>query len=496
MSASREELEKAIDSLPPHELLLLDWDIRWTRKARRKQVPPDDNSWGIYGIRAGRGFGKTEAGANWLGLKAARDNGSFNFVIAPTFDDVKETCFEGPTGLVAAIPPQLIVHQDRGLPSITLWNGSFIRGFAAATPERLRGPQCHRGWLDEIASWRRPKEAWNNYRFGLRLGSRPQTVWTSTLKPTPFIRDLLKKPRSIIVQGSTYENRANLAPDFFGDIGQYEGTAIGRQELYGELLDPGENGFVKKSQWRRWPSNQPLPVFRYIIYSLDTAFTDKDFNKKEQENDPTACSVWGVFELDGKTNVLLLDCWQEWLGFPALIQRVKTERKRTYGAPDLMLADERGPLYGQPLYGNKKQMSGKEIDLLLIEEKASGISLRQVLASEEILTEGYNPGKADKLTRLHRVSPLFSNGRVWAVESNQREGEFRDWAEPLIEQVCSFVGEGSLEHDDLLDSATQALKYVADRFIGALTKAPKTKAQLLQEAIEGQPRRMVNSYYG
>lgn len=493
---TRAELEKQLDQLSPHDLLLLDWKIRWTRKARRKQMPPDDNSWGIYGIRAGRGFGKTEAGANWLGLSAARDNGSFNFVIAPTFDDVKETCFDGPTGLINCIPPGLIVHRDKGLPSITLWNGSFIRGFAAATPERLRGPQCARGWLDEIASWRRPKDAWNNYRFGLRLGKRPQTVWTSTLKPTPFIRDLLKKPRSIIVQGSTYENRANLASDFFDDVGQYEGTAIGRQELYGDLLDPGENGFVKKSQWKRWPSGKPLPLFKYIVYSLDTAFTDKDFDKKEQENDPSAMSCWGVFEVDGKANVILLDCWQEWLGFPKLIDRVKRERKNTYGAADVALADVHGPLYGRPLYGAVKEGTGHSIDLILIEEKASGISLRQVLANEDILTEPYNPGNSDKLTRLHVVSPLFSNGRVWAVESSQREGEFRDWAEPLIEQVCSFVGEGSLEHDDLLDSATQALKYVADRFMGAFTKPPKTKAQLLQEAIESQPRPMVNSYYG
>ena len=106
------------------------------------------------------------------------------------------------------------------------------------------------------------------------------------------------------------------------------------------------------------------------------------------------------------------------------------------------------------------------------------------------------PGKADKLTRLHTVSPMFSHGRVWGVESAKRPGEFRDWAEPLIEQVCSYVGEGSLEHDDLLDSATQALKYAADRFMGAFTKPPPTKAQLLQEAIDARPRPMVNSYYG
>jgi phage terminase large subunit-like protein len=330
----------------------------------------------------------------------------------------------------------------------------------------------------------------------LRLGNRTRTLWTSTLKPTPFIRNLLKMPKSLIVQGSTYENRANLAPDFFESVGQYEGTSIGRQELYGELIDPGENGFVKKSQWKLWPAAKPLPEFKFVIYSLDTAFTEKDFDKKEQENDPTGCSIWGVFEMDGKCNVLLLDCWQEWLGFPELIKRVKTERLQRFGAPGSPLVEGSEPLYGRPLVGKFREQQGRAIDVVLIENKGSGISLRQALAVEDVLTEEYNPGKADKLTRLHTVSPMFPHGRVWGVESTKRSGEFRDWAEPLIDQVCSYVGEGSLEHDDLLDSATQALKYVADRFMGAFTKPPPTKAQLLQEAIESRPRPMRNSYYG
>lgn len=485
-------LEADLAGLPDAELLLLDWRLRWRRKARRKQLPPDDASWGIYGIRAGRGFGKTEAGANWLGISAACEDNSYNHVISPTSDDVKETCFEGPTGLLAQIPPELIVHQDKGLPSLTLWNGAYIRGFAAMSPERLRGPQCHRGWLDEIASWRAPQKVWDNYRFGLRLGTRTQTMWTSTLKPTPFIRKLLKMKRSIIVQGSTYENRANLAPDFFEAIAVYEGTEIGRQELYGDLLDASDSGFIKRKQWQMWPANKPLPRFHFIILSLDTAFTEQTFDKKEQTGDPSAGSVWGVFEVDGKANALLLDCWEEWLGLPELIKKVKRERKNQYGAPDLALADG-NPSFGKPLYGPTKG-TGREVDLILIEEKGSGISLRQVLGAEDILTTPYNPGKMDKLSRLHAISPMFPAGRVWAVESNQMPGEFRDWAEPLIMQVCTYVGEGSLEHDDLLDTATQALKYIADRFMGAFTLPPKTKAQLVEDELAKRPKPMVNAY--
>ena len=487
------EFERRLETMDAGELIYLRWKRIWTAKARLKQIPPEDKPWDIYGLRAGRGFGKTEAGSNWIGLEAAADAKSYNHVIAPTFDDVKETCFEGPTGLVNCIPQELVASRDKGLPSITLWNGAFIRGFSADSPERLRGPQCGRGWLDEIASWRNPQKVWDNYRFGLRLGKSTKTVWTSTLKPTPFVRKLLKMPRSLIVQGSTYENRANLAPNFFESITQYEGTEIGKQELYGDLLDASDSGFIKRKQWQLWPASKPLPRFHFVVMSLDTAFTEATFDKKEQTGDPTGCSVWGVFEHEGKANAMLLDCWEDWLGLPKLMAKIKRERKNAYGAADLALLDVGKPLYGMPLYGATKG-TGREVDIILIEDKGSGISLRQVLSAEDIITEPYNPGKADKLSRLHTVSPMFASNRVWAVESSMRPGEFRDWAEPLILQVCTYVGAGSLEHDDLLDSATQALKYIADRFMGAFTKPPRTKQQLLDDAIAARPAPMINHY--
>ncbi|HRC86186.1 MAG TPA: terminase family protein, partial [Thermoanaerobaculia bacterium] len=435
-------LEDRLAQLTREQLLLLRWHRKWTLKARAKQLPPDDGDWLIYGLRAGRGFGKTEAGSNWLALQAAYDPGSINFVIAPTHDDLKTVCFGGPTGFHACIPQELVAAEDKGLPSLTLWNGSFIRGFASESPNRLRGPQCARGWCDEIAAWRNPQEVWDNYEFGLRLGARPRTIWTSTLKPTPFIRKLLQLPHSMVVAGSTYENRENLPKSYFERLQKYEGTAIGRQELYGELLDPEDSGFIRRSQWKLWPAKDALPVFKFVVMSLDTAFTEKTFDKKEQQGDPTGCSVWGVFEIDRKAQVMLLDCWEDYLGLPALITRVKKERKNAYGSPDLGLADEHGPLFGRPLVGKLQQGTGHTCDAVLIEEKGSGISLRQVLANEDVLTVPYNPGKMDKLSRLHAVSPMFASGRVWAVESNQRAGEFRSWADPLISQVCTYGGEG------------------------------------------------------
>lgn len=481
------KLREALGQFNTEDLLLLRWKMLWKQQARRKQIPPP-TPWKTFGVRSGRGFGKTLMGANWIGQWAASDPGSYNFVVAPTHDDVRYTCFEGPTGLFSVIPPPLIADCNLTLPSITLTNRSIIRGFAAVAPERLRGPQSHRIWADEIASWRQPEKCWDNLMFGLRLGQLPQVFWTGTPKPTAFMRKLSMSLTDILILGSTYENSENLPDTYYENVAKYEGTKIGRQELYGELIDPEEAGFVKRSDWRLWPAKRPLPRFKFIVLSLDTAFTEKTFDKEEQENDPTACSVWGMFEYERKEHIMLLDCWEEHLGFPQLVARVKREKNLTYGD-----ADE--PLIKVVVPGSKVVHHGRRPDLVLIEDKGSGISLRQSLSMENIFAEPYNPGRMDKLSRLHAVSPLFPAKRIWAVESNSNKGQPRAWADPLITQVCSYVGEGSLEHDDLLDTTTQALKFLMDKFRMTFTNRtdPDEKTK---EALERLKRQKRENPYG
>lgn len=488
---------RELESMSMEELQLLRWKMKWKSLAREKQLPPrefDEFTKTIWGIRSGRGFGKTLMAANWAGLSCADSPQTICHVVAPTHDDVRHTCFEGVTGMLAVIPPVLIQDTNAGLPSITLWNNSFIRGFSGDNPERLRGPQCHIAWCDEIASWRYPDDAWDNLQFGLRLGKHPRMVWTGTPKPTPFMRKLVRNPSGVVVQGTTYENRENLAQTFYDNVAKYEGTKIGRQELLGEILDPEEEGIVKRSQWRVWPNDTPLPAFHTIIMSLDTAFTEKTHDKKKQENDPSACSVWGVFtHPTEKTKcAMLLDAWEEWLGFTDLVRIVKKERKIRYGEADEPLIRARTiPL------GERAGPTGKAIDVVLIEDIGSGKSLRQQLAREEVLSTPYNPGKMDKLTRLHVVSPLFAHGRVFAIESDAKNNEPKTWADPLITQVCSYTGEGSLEHDDLLDTSTQALKLIMDKFMEPLTvkrDVEEEKRQAARAAAIKRERR--NPYDG
>jgi predicted phage terminase large subunit-like protein len=342
-------------------------------------------------------------------------------------------------------------------------------------------------WCDELAAWQYVEETWDMMRFGLRLGDDPRVVITTTPKPIELVRKLLKdaakkNSRIHVTRGSTYDNAANLAKSFLAEITQYEGTQLGRQEIHAEVIDPEETGIIKRSWFKLWPAEKPLPPLDYIVMSLDTAFTEKSIDRKSHDPDPTACSVWGVFRHEKKPAFLLLDCWQDHLGLPALIERVKKEWQVRYGDEDFR------PMI-KPLLGPKQSMfGGKSPDLMIIEDKGSGISLRQMLAREDILAYPYNPGRADKLQRLHAVSHLFAHGFVWVVESDKRPGNPRSWADPLISQLCSFHGEGSIKHDDFVDSTTQALRLLADRNSLSVTRKAEDKVER-----ETKPK-LVNPY--
>jgi predicted phage terminase large subunit-like protein len=467
----RAEPEVLLAQLTPEQRVYLDWQRRWAATARASQLIPVGD-WTECGVLAGRGFGKTRVGAEWITRAAYEDPSGFDSaVIAPTYQDVKFTCFEGESGILSVLPPELLVEYNKSDMVIKMRNVaggvSTLRGFTAEKPERLRGPQHCRGWFDELAAWSYDEDTWDMAMFGMRLGPNPQVLWTTTPKPKGIVRKLTApKEGRLIVRGATYDNRANLPDSFFKQLEQYEGTTIGRQELYGELIDPEESGIIKRSWLNLWPAKRVLPKFDWIIMSLDTAYTEKSVDKKG-DPDPTACGVWGVFQYKGMSHIMLLDCWEDHLGLPDLMKRTKKELNVRYG-------DDGDQALIKPMFGSSKPItSGRKPDILLIEDKGSGISLRQMLEREGIEAYAYNPGRADKLTRLHIVSPIFAQKRVWVPESDRTPGRPRTWCEPLIAQLCAFTGEGSIKHDDHVDQTTQALRLCMDKRMIDLTRKPK-----------------------
>lgn len=215
--------------------------VRWRKAtARPEQVAPD-NPWLVWLILSGRGWGKTRTGAEWIAENAVRQPDTRWAIVAPTFSDARDTCVEGVSGVRAVLTRyDAIARWNRSLGEIDLTNGSKIKLFSADEPDRLRGPQHHGAWCDEMAAWRY-METWDQLRFGLRLGANPQTVITTTPKPNVLLRALMKRDTTHVTRGSTFDNAANLSPAALDELRErYEGTRLGRQELYGEVLDDVE----------------------------------------------------------------------------------------------------------------------------------------------------------------------------------------------------------------------------------------------------------------
>lgn len=209
----------------------------WARHARPDQRPPHDDGWLVWLILAGRGWGKTRTGAEWIKQQALAHPGSRWAVVAPTYADARDTCIEGESGILAVLPEDRVDTWNRSLGELVLVNGSRIKLFAAETPDRLRGPQHHGAWCDELAAWKYP-EAWDQLQFGLRLGDHPRTVVTTTPRPTKLVKTLAERADVHVTRGSTFDNAANLSEAALAELrSRYDGTRIGRQELHGEILD-------------------------------------------------------------------------------------------------------------------------------------------------------------------------------------------------------------------------------------------------------------------
>lgn len=221
-----------LSELPDDEAALL--EFYWPFWARPAQVAPPGN-WRTWLILAGRGFGKTRTGAEWV--RESVKNYSLVNCIAPTADDARDVMIEGESGILAICAPDERPTYRASMRRLEWPNGARTLIFTADEPERLRGKQHMRLWADELAAWRYP-EAWDQAMFGLRLGNSPRAVVTTTPKPIEIIRRLVSDPNTYVTRGSTYDNRGNLAPAFFEQIiRRYEGTRIGRQELNAEILE-------------------------------------------------------------------------------------------------------------------------------------------------------------------------------------------------------------------------------------------------------------------
>ena len=321
--------------------------------------------------------------------------------------DARDTCMEGESGLRAILPSACVETYNRTFGELILWNGARYKLFSATEPERLRGPQHHRAWGDEVAAWPDPA-AWDQMLFGLRLGECPQVIATTTPKPTPLIRRIVKTAGAMITRGSTFDNAENLAGSALAQLKErYEGTRLGRQELFAELLDDVQ-GALWSAEEMDGQRRRTVPELQRIVVAVDPSGTAGGGG-----GDDIGIVVAGkgndgrFYVLEDASCNLSPDGWA---------RRVKTAYDRWDA--DRVVAE--------------RNFGGAMVESVL-RTAAKDLPIRLVTASR------------GKVARAEPVAALYEQEKVSHV------GEFRE----LEDQLCAmtpggYVGEGSPDRADAL----------------------------------------------
>ena len=253
-------------NLAEQRALLGDW-LFW---ARDDQLPPEGD-WATWLMIGGRGAGKTRAGAEWvrslaLGMGVSGAAVGRIALVGETYGDVRDVMIEGVSGLLS-------VHARHEQPvwkptnrKLTWPNGAIAQVFSAEDPESLRGPQFGAAWCDEIGKWRHAKETWDMLQFGLRLGSHPRQLATTTPRPTALIRALLGDPDTAVTRARTRDNAFNLAPAFLSAVTKaYGGTRLGRQELDGEMIEERADALWSRAMLEACRRRAAPPLARICV---------------------------------------------------------------------------------------------------------------------------------------------------------------------------------------------------------------------------------------
>lgn len=270
----------------------------YVARARPNQLPPEGN-WSVWLVMAGRGFGKTWTGAQWVRSNALATPSRIALVGA-TAADVRDTMVEGQSGILNVSPDWDRPIYEPSKRRITWPNGSIATMFSAEEPERLRGPQHHIAWCDELGAWSNQQQTFDQLQFGMRLGTKPRTLITTTPKPSKLMKALLQQEAVAVTRGSTYDNRANLAPTFLESIAsRYENTRLGRQELHAEYLSDTP-GALWTVDWLDRDRVTDAPELRRIVVAIDPAVSNTE------NSDETGIIVAGI---DSRGHVYVLeDC--------------------------------------------------------------------------------------------------------------------------------------------------------------------------------------------
>ena len=382
----------------------------WYDKARDNQVVNESDLYNIHLFLAGRGWGKTLTGAYDTVQYCLENRGVVCGVIAPTYGDLKRVVFAGDSGFINIIEPELLstTGYNKSDNEIHFYNGSKIIGFPAIEPDRLRGVQFHRAWCDELASWRY-RETFDNLMMALRLGQNPKCIITTTPRPTKLIKELATRSDPEVIKGNTFENIDILAPSAVSMLKErYEGTRIGRQELFAEILEDVEGalfnlGLIDEARVKE------APELQRIVVAIDPAVT------ATEHSDETGIIVAGR---DVNNHFYILH-----------------DASQTT-SPDIWVKK------AIELYNRY------ECDRIVAEVNNGGDLIERLLRTQDS-TVPYTSVRATrgKQIRAEPISALYEQNRIHHV------GYFKD----LEEQMCQFTGNNVKSHDDRVDALVWAV---------------------------------------
>ncbi len=278
----------------------------WSFWARDEQLEPEGD-WNTWFVNAGRGFGKTRAGVEWVRDLVKKGHKRIA-AVAATNSDIERVMVKGESGFLNTCWKGDKTNRGgkMGYPewsptkrTLTWENGATVQFFSAEEPERLRGPQFEAAWCDELAAWNKDEDTWDMLQFCLRLGKHPRVMVTTTPKPTKLVRRILKHDKTFVTSGSTFDNAANLADTYLQAVkDQYEGTRLGRQELYAEVLEEAEGALWTTEMLEKAEvSHEDVPNLNRIVVAIDPAVTSN------KESDMTGIVVAGV-DVNGVAYVL------------------------------------------------------------------------------------------------------------------------------------------------------------------------------------------------
>ncbi len=434
--AQRIQHQAELATLPIEHLAALVARQEWLLTARPDQIPPDGD-WSTWILKAGRGAGKTRTGAEEVSWSASQQPERWALV-APTNNDVRKTCYEGESGLLAVVPKHLMLDYNRT--SMEMWirpldydinlsgsEPSYLVGYSAEEPERLRGPQHHGAWCDELAAWRYLQDTWDMLEFTMRLGEHPRMIVTTTPKPNVVLKSLLAEDSTVMTEASTFDNMANLPAKFLQKMrDKYEGTRLGRQELYAELLGDNPYALWKAAELEEHRVKSAPSLVR-IVVAIDPPVTSGE------DSDECGIVVAGEGE-DGHWYVLD-DASAHGLS-PSGWAGEALRRFYSYQA-DRVIAETN---------------NGGDLVETVIRTADPNVSFSQVKASRS------------KVTRAEPVAALYEQGRVHHV------GQFGT----LEDQMCDFTS----------DFDKKTMGYSPDR-VDALVWA---LTELALEGEAGDPR--------